>query len=126
MAPTAGAPRPRLASIVRHGVRRPGPLTMLEGPTTLVGRAELGPVLLVFADADAIRTDHIMAFYVAARGPAGAWSGRRRRDRTAQLAILPGCTHYEPHREPAACARPSRHFWRYRAARPRLSVLVAA
>lgn len=53
------------------------------------------PVLLVFADADAVRTDHIMAFYALFGGgqrDAGLDGSLRP---TAQLAILPGCTHYD-------------------------------
>lgn len=53
------------------------------------------PTLLVFADADAIRPEHIVKFYELLGGgkrDAGLdGSGRP----TAQLAILPGLTHYK-------------------------------
>jgi pimeloyl-ACP methyl ester carboxylesterase len=52
------------------------------------------PALLVFADADAVRTEHIMEFYALLGGgkrDAGLDGSARP---TAQLAILPGCTHY--------------------------------
>jgi pimeloyl-ACP methyl ester carboxylesterase len=53
------------------------------------------PTLLVFADADAIRLDHIVAFYGllggGARGAGLDGSGRS----ASQLAIVPGATHYD-------------------------------
>jgi hypothetical protein len=52
------------------------------------------PTLLVFADADAIRAEHIVEFYKALGGAqrdAGLDGSMRS---TAQLAILPGTTHY--------------------------------
>ncbi len=53
------------------------------------------PVMIVFADADAIRTAHIMEFFAllgGGRRDAGLdGSGRP----TARLAILPGMTHYD-------------------------------
>jgi pimeloyl-ACP methyl ester carboxylesterase len=53
------------------------------------------PVLLVFADADAVRTEHIMEFFARLGGgqrDAGLdGSGRS----AARLAILPGQTHYD-------------------------------
>ena len=53
------------------------------------------PVMLVFADADAIRTTHIIEFFAllgGGRRDAGLdGSGRP----TARLAILPGMTHYD-------------------------------
>jgi pimeloyl-ACP methyl ester carboxylesterase len=59
------------------------------------------PVMLVFADADAIRTAHIMEFYGLLGGgkrDAGLdGSGRP----VAQLAILPGLTHYSIGSSPA-------------------------
>jgi pimeloyl-ACP methyl ester carboxylesterase len=52
------------------------------------------PVMLVFADADAVRTAHVMEFFALMGGgqrDAGMdGSGRS----TAQLAVLPGMTHY--------------------------------
>jgi pimeloyl-ACP methyl ester carboxylesterase len=62
------------------------------------------PVMLVFADADAIRTAHIMEFFALLGGgnrDAGLdGSGRP----TAQLAILPGVTHYDILSFPALAA----------------------
>jgi pimeloyl-ACP methyl ester carboxylesterase len=52
------------------------------------------PTLLVFADADGIRAEHIVEFYKALGGAqrdAGLDGSMRS---TAQLAILPGTTHY--------------------------------
>ena len=52
------------------------------------------PTLLVFADADAVRAEHIVEFYKALGGAqrdAGIDGSMRS---TAQLAILPGTTHY--------------------------------
>ena len=52
------------------------------------------PTLLVFADADAFRAEHIVEFYKALGGAqrdAGLDGSMRS---TAQLAILPGTTHY--------------------------------
>jgi pimeloyl-ACP methyl ester carboxylesterase len=49
------------------------------------------PIMIVFADADAIRPAHIVEFYsLLGGGQKDAGSGRP----TAQLAILPGSTHY--------------------------------
>ncbi|MBC7788569.1 MAG: hypothetical protein H7Z74_01375 [Anaerolineae bacterium] len=53
------------------------------------------PTLLMFADADAIRLDHIAAFYHALGGgqrDAGLDGSLRA---TAQLAIVPGATHMD-------------------------------
>jgi hypothetical protein len=52
------------------------------------------PTLLVFADADAVRAEHIVEFYKALGGAqrdAGLDGSMRS---MAQLAILPGTTHY--------------------------------
>ncbi len=59
------------------------------------------PMLLVFADADAVRTEHIMAFYALLGGgqqDAGLDGSLRP---VAQLAILPGRTHYDLIADPA-------------------------
>jgi pimeloyl-ACP methyl ester carboxylesterase len=57
-------------------------------------KAIRAPTLLVFADQDAIRIEHIMAFFAlfggGQRAPSWDGSGRPR----AELAILPGVTHY--------------------------------
>jgi pimeloyl-ACP methyl ester carboxylesterase len=62
------------------------------------------PVMIVFADADAIRTAHIMEFFAllgGGRRDAGLdGSGRP----TARLAILPGVTHYDILSFPALAA----------------------
>ncbi len=52
------------------------------------------PMMIVFADADAVRTEHIMEFWRLLGGgkkDAGMDGSRRPADR---LAILPGLTHY--------------------------------
>ena len=59
------------------------------------------PVLLVFADADAIRPEHEVAFYQLLGGgknDAGLDGSKRA---AAQLAILPGRTHYNIAESPA-------------------------
>ena len=59
------------------------------------------PTMIVFADADAVRTTHIMEFFDLLGGgqkDAGLdGSGRP----VAQLAILPGLTHYNISSSPA-------------------------
>jgi pimeloyl-ACP methyl ester carboxylesterase len=52
-------------------------------------------VLLVFADADSIPPSHIAEFYALLGGGQrdASWDGSRRPD--AQLAVLPGLTHYD-------------------------------
>ncbi len=59
------------------------------------------PTMLVFADADSVRTEHIMEFYGLLGGgkkDAGFdGSGRP----AAQLAVLPNCTHYNILESPA-------------------------
>ena len=59
------------------------------------------PVLLVFADADSVRPDHIVDFYRLLGGGLrdASWDGSQRP--TAQLAILPGTTHYDIFASPA-------------------------
>lgn len=62
------------------------------------------PVLLVFADADAIRLTHVVEFYGLLGGgqrDAGVDGAARP---VAQLAILPGCTHYSISGSPALAA----------------------
>lgn len=53
------------------------------------------PVLLVFADADSVTTSHTVAFYQLLGGGQrnAGWDGAHKP--TAQLAILPGQTHYD-------------------------------
>jgi pimeloyl-ACP methyl ester carboxylesterase len=52
------------------------------------------PTMLVFAAADSVRTERIMEFYGLLGGGKkdAGWDGSGRP--TAQLAVLPGCTHY--------------------------------
>jgi pimeloyl-ACP methyl ester carboxylesterase len=59
------------------------------------------PVLLVFADADSIRPDHVVDFYRLLGGGLrdANWDGSLRSQ--AQLAILPGATHYDIFASPA-------------------------
>jgi pimeloyl-ACP methyl ester carboxylesterase len=59
------------------------------------------PTLLVFADADAVRAEHIVEFYKALGGAqrdAGLDGSMRS---MAQLAILPGTTHYNINASPS-------------------------
>ncbi|HEX5898432.1 MAG TPA: alpha/beta hydrolase [Solirubrobacteraceae bacterium] len=53
------------------------------------------PVMLVYADADSVRPEHIVEFYGLLGGGLrdAGWDGSARP--TARLAILPGTTHYE-------------------------------
>jgi pimeloyl-ACP methyl ester carboxylesterase len=59
------------------------------------------PTLLVFADADSIRPDHIVEFFALLGGGLhdASWDGSRRP--ASQLAILPGRTHYDISMSPA-------------------------
>lgn len=53
------------------------------------------PVLLIFADADSVMTDHMLEFYKRLGGGQrdAGWDGAHKP--TAHLAILPGQTHYD-------------------------------
>ena len=53
------------------------------------------PVMLVYADADSVRPEHIVEFYGLLGGGLrdAGWDGSARP--TARLAILPGTTHYD-------------------------------
>ena len=57
--------------------------------------AVTAPVMLVYADADAVRPAHIVEFYALLGGGLrdANWDGSRRP--VARLAILPGHTHYD-------------------------------
>ena len=57
--------------------------------------------LLVYADADSIRPDHIAEFYGLLGGGQrdAGWDGSQRSPN--QLAVLPGTTHYDIHLSPA-------------------------
>jgi pimeloyl-ACP methyl ester carboxylesterase len=59
------------------------------------------PTLLVYADADSIRPDHIVDFYGLLGGGLrdAGWDGAHRP--VNQLAILPGTTHYDIYLSPA-------------------------
>jgi len=59
------------------------------------------PVMLVFADADSVRPDHVVEFYRLLGGGLrdAGWDGSGRP--TARLAILPGLTHYDIFASPA-------------------------
>jgi len=59
------------------------------------------PTLLVFADADSIRPEHIVAFYALLGGGLHDAGWDRSRRPVAQLAILPGTTHYDISTSPA-------------------------
>jgi pimeloyl-ACP methyl ester carboxylesterase len=62
------------------------------------------PTLLVFADADSLRPAHIVEFYGLLGGGQkdAGWDGAGRPK--AQLAILPGQTHYDIGAAPALAA----------------------
>jgi len=53
------------------------------------------PTMLVYADADSVRPDHIVEFFAALGGGLrdAGWDGAHRP--VARLAILPGTTHYD-------------------------------
>ncbi len=59
------------------------------------------PIMLVYADADVIRTSHIVEFFELLGGGKrdAGWDGSQRS--TARLAILPGLTHYTIFSSPA-------------------------
>jgi pimeloyl-ACP methyl ester carboxylesterase len=59
------------------------------------------PVMLVFADADSVRPDHVVEFYRLLGGGLrdAGWDGSARPQ--AQLAVLPGTTHYDIFASPA-------------------------
>jgi len=59
------------------------------------------PVMLVFADADSVRPDHVVDFYRLLGGGLrdANWDGSLRP--TARLAVLPGTTHYDIFASPA-------------------------
>jgi pimeloyl-ACP methyl ester carboxylesterase len=59
------------------------------------------PVMLVFADADSIRPDHVVDFYRLLGGGLrdASWDGSARPQ--ARLAVLPGTTHYDIFASPA-------------------------
>jgi pimeloyl-ACP methyl ester carboxylesterase len=59
------------------------------------------PVLLVFGDADAVRTAHVVQFFELLGGGKkdGGWDGSGLSN--ARLAILPGLTHYKIISSPA-------------------------
>jgi pimeloyl-ACP methyl ester carboxylesterase len=59
------------------------------------------PALLVFADADSVRPDHIVEFYALLGGGLRDAGWDRSRRPVAQLAILPGRTHYDISVSPA-------------------------
>jgi pimeloyl-ACP methyl ester carboxylesterase len=62
------------------------------------------PTMLVFADGDSVRPDHMVEFYRLLGGGlrAAGWDGSARAQ--AQLAILPGTTHYDIFISPALAA----------------------
>jgi pimeloyl-ACP methyl ester carboxylesterase len=59
------------------------------------------PVMLVFADADSIRPDHVVEFYRRLGGGLrdASWDGSLRP--AGRLAVLPGTTHYDIFASPA-------------------------
>jgi pimeloyl-ACP methyl ester carboxylesterase len=59
------------------------------------------PVMLVFADADSVRPDHVAEFYRLLGGGLrdAGWDGSARP--VARLAVLPGLTHYDIFASPA-------------------------
>jgi len=53
------------------------------------------PALLVFGDADAVRTEHAVQFFALLGGGQKDAGWDRSAMPTSQLAILPGTTHYD-------------------------------
>jgi pimeloyl-ACP methyl ester carboxylesterase len=75
--------------------RKTGELNSRDYDWTEGVAAVKSPTMLIFADADAVRLDHIMEFYKALGGgqrDAGLDGTLRPR---ARLAIVPGATHYD-------------------------------
>jgi pimeloyl-ACP methyl ester carboxylesterase len=62
------------------------------------------PAMLVFADADSVRPDHIVEFYGLLGGGLrdAGWDGSQQP--TARLAVLPGATHYDVLESPLLAA----------------------
>jgi pimeloyl-ACP methyl ester carboxylesterase len=71
--------------------------------TDEVGRLE-APAMLVYADADSVRPDHIVEFFAARGGGLrdAGWDGAHRP--VARLAVLPGQTHYDVSSSPCLAA----------------------
>jgi len=64
-------------------------------------RAIRAPTLLVYADADAVRPEHIVEFYKLLGGGLGDAGQDGARRSANQLAVIPGCTHYSISAAPA-------------------------
>ncbi len=82
-------------------MRKTGELNMQERDWSEGVRGIKAPTLLVFADADSIRPEHIAAFYKLIGGgqrDAGLDGSKRSPN---QLAIVPGATHYDIIASPA-------------------------
>jgi len=107
MGPGAAEPR-RQSPLGRHYERsapRPGDWPVLVAKTgellrldydwTAEAEAMTTPALLVFADADSVRPAHIVEFYGLLGGGLRDAGWDRSRRPVAQLAILPGTTHYD-------------------------------
>jgi pimeloyl-ACP methyl ester carboxylesterase len=82
-------------------IRKTGELLKVDYDWTDEVRALTAPTLLVFADADSVRPDHIVECFALLGGGLrdAGWDGSARP--TARLAILPGTTHYDISTSPA-------------------------
>jgi pimeloyl-ACP methyl ester carboxylesterase len=92
------APRPADWPVL---VGKAGELLRRDYDWTAEVAAITAPVMLAFADADAIRPAHIVEFYALLGGglrDAGVDGSARA---AARLAVLPGCTHYDIFSAPA-------------------------
>ncbi len=85
------APRPEDWPVL---IRKTGELLRVDYDWTAEIAGVRAQTLLVYADADSIRPDHVAEFYGLLGGGLGdpGWDGSHP---AAQLAVLPGCTHYD-------------------------------
>jgi len=92
------APRPGDWPVL---VAKTAELLRLDYDWTAEAEAMTTPALLVFADADSVRPAHIVEFYGLLGGGLRDAGWDRSRRPVAQLAILPGTTHYDISVSPA-------------------------
>jgi pimeloyl-ACP methyl ester carboxylesterase len=92
------APRPEDFTSL---VGKTAELVKLEYDWTEEVRGLAAPTMLVYADADSVRPDHIVEFFALLGGGLrdAGWDGAHRP--VARLAVLPGHTHYDVSASPA-------------------------
>jgi pimeloyl-ACP methyl ester carboxylesterase len=108
----ADALRPSpLGELYARSAPRPDDWSVLVGKTTDMLKVDYDwteeteamttPTMLVFADADSVRPEHIVEFYGLLGGGRrdASWDGSQRP--VTRLAILPGTTHYDVSTSPA-------------------------